>query len=102
MEWLQGMLSKYPELAVYFAIGVGYWLGSIQILGFKLGGVTGEYADTDVAGIGPVVLTTEWQQFTIDLEGKDLSSISGGFCWATNLDVNPDGATFYLDDIRYE
>ena len=55
-----------------------------------------------MAGIGPVVLTTDWQQFTIDLEGKDLSSISGGFCWATNLDVNPDGATFYLDDIRYE
>ena len=68
----------------------------------KIGGITGEYADSDVAGIGPVVLTTDWQQFTIDLEGKDLSSISGGFCWATNLDVNPDGATFYLDDIRYE
>ena len=49
-----------------------------------------------------MVLTTDWQQFTIDLEGKDLSSISGGFCWATNLDVNPDGAMFYLDDIRFE
>ena len=48
MEWLQGMLSKYPELAVYFAIGVGYWLGSIQVLGFKLGGVTGSL----IAGIG--------------------------------------------------
>jgi hypothetical protein len=68
----------------------------------KIGGITGEYADSDVAGIGPIVLTTEWQQFTIDLEGKDLSSISGGFCWATNLDVNPEGATFYFDDIKYE
>ena len=76
--------------------------GGERIEEFKIGGITGEYADSDVAGIGPVVLTTEWQQFTIDLEGKDLSSISGGFCWATNLDVNPDGATFYLDDIRYE
>ena len=37
-----------------------------------MGGITGEYADSDVAGIGPVVLTTEWQQFTIDLEGKDV------------------------------
>ena len=27
MDWLQGMLSKYPELAVYLAIGVGYWVG---------------------------------------------------------------------------
>ena len=76
--------------------------GGERIEEFKIGGITGEYADSDVAGIGPVVLTTEWQQFTIDLEGKDLSSISGGFCWATNLDVNPKGCTFYLDDIKFE
>ena len=69
---------------------------------FKIGGITGVYADSDVAGIGPVLLTKEWKQYEIDLRGKDLSYISGGFCWATNLDVNPDGATFYLDDIRYE
>ena len=68
----------------------------------KIGGITGEYADSDVAGIGPIVLTQEWQQYTIDLQGKDLSSISGGFCWAANLEMNPNGATFYLDDIRYE
>jgi len=48
MDWMQGMLAKYPELAVYFAIGVGYWVGSIQVLGFKLGGVTGSL----LAGIG--------------------------------------------------
>ena len=76
--------------------------GGERIEEFKIGGITGEYADSDVAGIGPVVLTTEWQQYTIDLEGKDLSSISGGFCWATNVDVNPEGCTFYLDDIKYE
>jgi hypothetical protein len=76
--------------------------GGERIEEFKIGGITGEYADSDVAGIGPVVLTAEWQEFTIDLEGKDLSSISGGFAWATNLDVNPEGCTFYLDDIRYE
>ena len=76
--------------------------GGERIEEFKIGGITGEYADSDVAGIGPVVLTPEWQQFTIDLEGKDLSSISGGFCWATNIDVNPEGCTFYLDDIKYE
>jgi len=76
--------------------------GGERIEEFKVGGITGEYADSDVAGIGPVVLTPEWQEFTIDLEGKDLSSISGGFCWATNVDVNPDGCTFYLDEIKYE
>ena len=76
--------------------------GNERIEEFKLGGITGEFGDSDTASIGPVVLTQDWQQYTISLEGKDLSSISGGFCWASNLDVNPEGATFYLDDIRYE
>ena len=68
----------------------------------KIGGITGEYADSDVAGIGPIVLTKDWQQYTIDLQGKDLSSISGGFCWSANLETNPEGAIFYLDTIQYE
>lgn len=76
--------------------------GGERIEEFKTGGITGEYADSDVAGVGPVILTTDWQQYTIDLTGKDLSSVSGGFCWSTNLDVNPQGCTFYLDDIRFE
>ncbi len=76
--------------------------GGERIEEFKIGGLTGEYPDSDTAAIGPVILTTEWKEYTIDLRGKDLSYISGGFCWATNADVNPDGATFYLDDIVYE
>jgi len=76
--------------------------GGERIEEFKLGGITGEYPDSDAAGIGPVILTKEWKQYTIDLRGKDLSYVSGGFCWATNLDVNPNGVTFYLDEIVYE
>lgn len=76
--------------------------GGERIEEFKLGGITGLYPDSDIAGIGPVLLSSEWTKFEIDLRGKDLSYISGGFCWAANVDVNPDGAIFYLDDIRYE
>ena len=76
--------------------------GGERIEEFKIGGITGLYPDSDIAGIGPVLLTGEWKKYEIDLRGKDLSYISGGFCWGTNLDVNPDGATFYLDEIRYE
>ena len=76
--------------------------GGERIEEFKIGGITGLYPDSDIAGIGPVLLTAEWKQYEVDLRGKDLSYISGGFAWATNLDVNPEGATFYLDDIRYE
>ncbi|QAT16271.1 hypothetical protein BU251_00210 [Candidatus Velamenicoccus archaeovorus] len=76
--------------------------GGERIEEFKVGGIMGEYSDSDTAGIGPVVLDKEWKQYTIDLTGKDLSYIIGGFAWATNLDVNPDGAVFYLDEIKYE
>ena len=76
--------------------------GRERIEEVKIGGITGDYADSDVASLGPVILTSDWQQYAIDLQGKDLSSISGGFCWSINLEMNPKGATFYLDDIRYE
>ncbi len=76
--------------------------GGERIEEFKMGGITGDYPDTDTAFIGPVILTPEWKQYTIDLRGKDLSYVSGGFSWSTNVDVNPESCTFYLDDIRYE
>ena len=76
--------------------------GGERIEEFKMGGIIGDYPDSDMAGIGPVFLTKEWKKYTIDLGGKDISYISGGFCWAANIDVNPNGCTFYLDDIVYE
>ncbi|MFH0940462.1 MAG: hypothetical protein V1840_01215 [Candidatus Omnitrophota bacterium] len=88
------------------ATKVTFWArgekGGERIEEFKIGGIMGEYSDSDTAGIGPVVLDKDWKQYTLDLKGKDLSYIIGGFAWATNLDVNPDGATFYLDEIKYE
>jgi hypothetical protein len=47
---------------------------------------------------------TRWKRFEIDLTGKDLSDICGGFAFVFN-DVNdpdPDGFTLYLDDIVFE
>ena len=41
MEWLSGMLHKYPELAVYIALAIGYWVGRFRFGGFSLGPVTG-------------------------------------------------------------
>ena len=76
--------------------------GGEVIQEIKMGGISGKYMDSDSSGIGPIVLTSEWREFQIDLTGVDLSYISGGFCWATNLDRNPSGCTFYLDDIVYE
>lgn len=41
MEWLTLTLQKYPELAVYLAVGIGYWIGNLKIAGFSIGSVTG-------------------------------------------------------------
>jgi len=76
--------------------------GGERIEEFKIGGIDGDYPDSDMAIIGPVILSKDWRQYTIDLRGKDLSYISGGFSWATNVEINQDGCTFYLDDIAYE
>jgi len=76
--------------------------GGERIEEFKVGGIMGEYSDSDSASIGPVILNKEWTRYTIDLRGKDMSYIIGGFCWSTNADVNPEGVIFYLDEIKYE
>lgn len=41
MEWLNAVINKYPELAVFLALGFGYWIGAIKIGGIGLGPVTG-------------------------------------------------------------
>ncbi|MDD5504425.1 MAG: hypothetical protein PHV77_03820 [Candidatus Omnitrophica bacterium] len=69
---------------------------------FKIGGISGEFSDSDSAGIGPAMLTQDWKKYEIDLKGKDLSHIIGGFCFSANSDDNPDGFIIYLDEIKYE
>jgi len=91
-------LSKATKLT-FWAKGAK---GGERIEEFKMGAIMGEYSDSDSAGIGPVILNKEWTQYTIDLKGKDMSYVIGGFCYSTNIDVNPEGATFYLDEIKYE
>jgi len=41
MEWLGHLFEKYPEMAVYLAIGVGYLIGALKFRGAGLGAVTG-------------------------------------------------------------
>lgn len=76
--------------------------GGEQIQEFIVGGITGNFADTDKMVMGPVILSNEWRQYTVDLRGKDLSYISGGFAWSTSVDVNRENVTFYLDEIKFE
>ena len=41
MPWFAQFLVKYPELAVFFAISIGYLIGGVKLGGFSLGPVTG-------------------------------------------------------------
>ncbi len=91
-------LSKATKLT-FWARGAR---GGERIEEFKVGGIMGEFSDSDSAVIGPVILNKEWTQYTIDLKGKDMSYVLGGFCWSANVDNNPEGATFYLDEIKFE
>jgi len=80
--------------------------GGEKIAEFKIGGVgvgSGrDYPDSDTASIGPVILSSRWKEYEIDLRDKDLSYISGGFAWIANVDDNPSSCTFYIDNVRYE
>src|ERR1700739_1042658 len=41
MTWLANLFTKYPEMAVYLAIGIGYLIGRLKFSGVGLGVVTG-------------------------------------------------------------
>jgi putative transport protein len=65
MVWLEHFLVKYPELAVFFAISLGYLIGGIKIGGFGLGPVTGslfagiligQFAEVPISGMAKSLL----------------------------------------------
>jgi len=51
---------------------------------------------------GSKTLTTAWQQFTVNIpQTQNLANVVGAFAWFVKLNNNPNGLTFYLDDIQY-
>lgn len=41
VEWLVGVLHRYPEIAFFLTLAIGYFIGKIRVAGFSLGAVTG-------------------------------------------------------------
>ena len=41
MEAVTAFFQRFPELAIFLTLGVGYWVGSIKLGNFSLGSVTG-------------------------------------------------------------
>ena len=73
-----------------------------EMVSFKMGGVRVPQGDTGEAGLEKLALSPSWAKFTIDLSGADLRNVMGGFACTVKKDDNPEGCTFYLDEIRYE
>jgi len=40
MSWLANSLHAYPEIAVFLAVGLGYWVGNYKFGNFNLGTIT--------------------------------------------------------------
>ncbi len=81
-----------------------FWARSEQggeKVNFQFGGLGSDkkYHDSSTGKI-VVELAKDWQQYTIDLSGKDLTCIKTGFGWTLAAPGRP--VTFYLDDIQYE
>jgi exo-beta-1,3-glucanase (GH17 family) len=90
-------LSQYRRLV--------FWARATRpcTIEFKVAGISGTYGDTQKYPRGVhAKLTNAWQQFAIDLNGAKLTRVVGGFEWDANWEMAPNGAVFYLDDIRFE
>jgi len=74
-----------------------------EVVTFKMGGVGmgHPYPDSDGAGTDPIVLTKDWKEYSIDLKGKDLKHIIGGFAWVGTAKENQSNITFYVRNIYY-
>lgn len=76
-----------------------------EVVEFKAGGVSADgksYKDSFEVTTGKVTLEKDWKRYDINIEGQNLSSVIGIFCWVASGTSNPNGLTFYLDDIQYE
>jgi len=92
-------LSGYKKL-IFQARGEN---GGEEISQFFMGNISGqgEKGDSGEAYIDQIALTKKWKIYSINLVGVDLSHIINGFGFYIGAGSNPNGMTFYLDDIKY-
>ena len=97
-----------PGSSIVGATKIIFWVkGEIggEIVEFKAGGIRDSnkrYRDSFEVSKGRISLTREWARNEISLLGQNLSSVLGAFSWIATRDANPNGLTFYIDDVRYE
>lgn len=87
--WARG--QRGGERVEFFLGGVG-WDGSRKVAPFP---------DSSPAIRIAVTLTRAWKQYRINVRGKNLSYVLGGFGWVASATKNPGNVVFFLDDIQY-
>jgi len=97
------------SIAGYDSIKISFWVRGKEggeKAEFKTGGIydhTLDYWDSyGPISTGVITLTNQWKECSLDLTGKNLSMVIGGFCWVTNYNQNPNGSTIYLDEIVFK
>jgi len=73
-----------------------------EIVSFKFGvlGADKKFSDSAAGENSDIPLTREWQEYVIDVTGKDMSCIKTGFVWTVAGQGAP--MVFYLDAVRFE
>jgi hypothetical protein len=98
----QGVDLSWANQVTFWARGV---VGgeSVRFFAGGIGGPGMPYPDSIQPQVtsGFIQLSTQWQQYTLDLTGKDLRHVVGGFGWMTDTSHAPQGVSFYLDDVVY-
>jgi hypothetical protein len=92
--WAKG--AEGGEVVEFFTAGLGY--------DGETNARMAEYPDSSVKiSLGFTMLTNEWEPYSIDLSGADLSHIGNGFGFVLSGVYSGDReTTFYLDEIRFE
>lgn len=77
-SWLVGVLRSSPELAIFLAVALGFWIGGLKLKSFSLGAVTGTLLVGILIG-----------QIGIDISGQIKSIFFIMFLFAVGLGVGP-------------
>lgn len=77
-SWLVATLRTYPELAIFIALAVGFWIGPKKIAGFNLGNVTATLLAAVAIG-----------QLGIEIPGPIKSAFFMLFLFAVGYGVGP-------------
>src|SRR3954452_9890055 len=77
-EWLLHTIKTYPELAIFIALAIGFWVGPKKIRGFSLGNVTATLLAAILVG-----------QLGIEIAGPIKSAFFMLFLFAVGYGVGP-------------